>query len=46
MTVVFNYFMVSQVIFRDEYQSDTIYDLSRGLNSVEKRDIVNMLAAN
>ena len=46
LTVIFNYFMVSQVIFRDEYQTDAIYDMSRRLNYFEKRDIVNMLAAN
>ena len=45
MTVIFNYFMVSQVIFRDEYQTDAIYDMSRSLNYFEKRDIVNILAA-
>lgn len=44
MTIVFNYFMVSQVIFRDEYQTDAIYDLSRSLSTTEKRDIINMLS--
>ena len=45
LTVFFNYFMISQVIFADEYQVDSIYDMSRSLTNTERIDIVNMLAA-
>ena len=44
--ILFNYFMVTQVILREEYQVDKIHDMSKMLSQDEKLDIINVLASN
>ena len=45
LTVLFNYFMVSQLIFAEEFHVDRIQDMSFSLNQAEKVDLLNVLAA-
>ena len=46
ITLMFNYFMISQLILRDEFQTHDAFELSLSLPRENKIELVNLLAVN